>query len=162
MERQLERQFEQFYGRHYSRLPEWVNESLFKNEMKDLYISMMKDAHEQGESQVSGGGLLHPLISGMIDMGGYDRIDNYAFYFENPEQKLYTGYAVCTLEVEQSPDHILTSGTFRLPVHRPDLVNSIVTLQNGDREAPTLALITDVEEDDDKPGFIYSCIEPVF
>jgi len=78
--------FEAFYCENYKSLPEWVNEAQFKTSMKQRFLDSITGSRQKGDSTFPAGSLLHPLISGLIDMGGYNTIDNYAFYFENPEQ----------------------------------------------------------------------------
>lgn len=88
-----EEAFEQFYQTHYRSLPRWVNEELFKEDLKGGYLQSLQEARDAGKKTFTSCSALHPLISGVIDPGGYSKVDNYAFYFENPEQTFnaYTG-----------------------------------------------------------------------
>lgn len=80
--------FEAFYRENYKSLPEWVNDAQFKTSIKERFLVSITESRQHGDSTFPGGSLLHPLISARIDIGGYNTIDNYGFYFENPEQMI--------------------------------------------------------------------------
>jgi hypothetical protein len=90
MELTSDQAFEKFYHENFLDLPKWVNEPIFKEEMRSTYIDALEEARKTCMLSFNAPWLLFPLRATSIDMGSYNMVDNYAFFFENPELELST------------------------------------------------------------------------